>query len=115
MEKPDYICSDEKSSHNHDLNLKTKINNLQAGFHKTTVQGRISHSLNQPNEKLKAFEMWLYRSVLKTSWTEHLTNKNVLEWLNKETKVLRKIFSKEEKQSKIRQFTTDRSDELVKK
>ena len=34
--------------------------------------------------KLEAFEMWLYRRTLKISWTEKVTNEEVLRRVNKE-------------------------------
>jgi len=30
------------------------------------------------NERIEAFEMWIWRRVKRISWTEHRTNKEVL-------------------------------------
>jgi hypothetical protein len=34
----------------------------------------------------KAFVMWLYRRMLRVSWTEHVTNAKILRMLSKEKK-----------------------------
>jgi uncharacterized protein YggT (Ycf19 family) len=37
-------------------------------------------------KKIKAFVMWLYRRMLRVSWTEHVTNAKILRMLSKEKK-----------------------------
>lgn len=34
-------------------------------------------------KKLKAFEMWIYHRMLKISWSEHVTNEEVLRRTNR--------------------------------
>lgn len=39
-------------------------------------------------KKLSAFEMWIYRRILRISWTDHITNNQVLERMGKEQEVV---------------------------
>ena len=43
------------------------------------------------NKKIAAFEMWIYRKVIKVSWTDGVTNHNVLERANAKRKLLAAI------------------------
>ncbi|CAG9837495.1 unnamed protein product [Diabrotica balteata] len=38
--------------------------------------------------KLEAFEMWVYRRILHISWTEHVTNIEVLQRIGKEKEIV---------------------------
>ncbi|CAG9832062.1 unnamed protein product [Diabrotica balteata] len=38
-------------------------------------------------KKVEAFEMWAYRRILRISWTEHVTNEEVLRRIGKEREV----------------------------
>ena len=38
--------------------------------------------------RIEAFEMWMYRRMLKISWTDHITNEEVLRRMNKERELL---------------------------
>ncbi|CAG9829543.1 unnamed protein product [Diabrotica balteata] len=38
-------------------------------------------------KKVEAFEMWAYRLILRISWTEHVTNEEVLRRISKEREV----------------------------
>ncbi|CAG9839537.1 unnamed protein product [Diabrotica balteata] len=44
--------------------------------------------------KLKAFDMWLYRRILKIPWTDRVTNEEVLRRMNKDREVLTTIKSR---------------------
>ncbi|CAG9835815.1 unnamed protein product [Diabrotica balteata] len=45
--------------------------------------------LNKSNtDKLEAFEMWIYRRILKIPWTDKITNSVVLRRMNKERELL---------------------------
>jgi len=37
---------------------------------------------------MELFEMWTYRRILKISWTEHITNMEIMQRLGKEKKVV---------------------------
>ncbi|CAG9834883.1 unnamed protein product [Diabrotica balteata] len=39
-------------------------------------------------KRIEAFELWLYLRVLKISWTDKITNKEVLERVGKETELI---------------------------
>ncbi len=40
---------------------------------------------------LEAFEMWVWRRILKISWTEHKTNEEVLNMVKEERKLMETI------------------------
>ena len=48
-------------------------------------------------KRLASFEMWCYRRMWKISWTQHVTNKETLRRMKKETEILNTI--KERKMS----------------
>ncbi|CAG9827019.1 unnamed protein product [Diabrotica balteata] len=41
--------------------------------------------------KIEAFEMWVYRRILRVSWTEHRTNLSILEELHIKDRLLKKV------------------------
>jgi len=41
--------------------------------------------------RIQAFEMWMYRRILKISWCDHITNVTVLERMNKNLKLVTTI------------------------
>uniref|UniRef100_A0A2H1V1U0 SFRICE_035738 n=1 Tax=Spodoptera frugiperda TaxID=7108 RepID=A0A2H1V1U0_SPOFR len=43
------------------------------------------------SDRLEAFEMWVYRRILKISWTDRISNVKVLRLLNKKTEILNTI------------------------
>jgi hypothetical protein len=43
------------------------------------------------SRRLKAFEMWLYRRILKIPWTDRVTNVEVLNRMGKDREILRSI------------------------
>uniref|UniRef100_A0A8D8SN59 Craniofacial development protein 2 n=1 Tax=Cacopsylla melanoneura TaxID=428564 RepID=A0A8D8SN59_9HEMI len=45
-------------------------------------------------KKIEAFEMWVYRRLLKVSWVDRVTNVEILQRLNKNTEVVRSIKTK---------------------
>jgi len=45
-------------------------------------------------EKIEAFEMWLYRLMLKISWTDRITNQLVLERMGKQKELLTTIITR---------------------
>src|SRR5260221_90163 len=42
-------------------------------------------------KRLEAFEMWVWKRILKISWTEHKTNEEVLNMVNEERKLMETI------------------------
>src|SRR5260221_12726989 len=42
-------------------------------------------------KRLEAFEMWVWRRILKISWTEHKTNEEVLNMVNEKRKLMETI------------------------
>ena len=42
-------------------------------------------------KKIAAFEMWIYRKMMRVSWTERVTNNSVLERANAERKLVSTI------------------------
>ena len=48
------------------------------------------------SDKLEAFEMWLYRRMLRISWKEHKTNGEVLHKINKYQKIIIKYYQNKE-------------------
>lgn len=76
----------------HDLNLTTKIRMLRCYVFPVLLYGAESWRLTQCyTEKLEAFEMWLYRRILKIPWTAHVTNVRVLERINKGMEIIKTI------------------------
>lgn len=79
----------------HDLSLSTKIRLLKCYVFPVLLYGVESWTLTEAScKKLEAFEMWLYRRILKIPWTEHVTNKDVLERIGKEKELLLTIKSR---------------------
>ena len=48
-------------------------------------------------KKLEAFEMWLYRRILKVKWIDKISSVKILQWMNKEKEIVHTI-----KTSKLR-------------
>ena len=42
-------------------------------------------------KKLEAFEMWLYRRILKDKWTDKISNIKIIHWMNKEKEIAHTI------------------------
>lgn len=47
------------------------------------VEGRSDATM----KKLKDLEMWVYRRILHISWTEHITNEDAFDRLNKQKEI----------------------------
>ena len=64
----------------HDLSITTKIRLTKCYIWSTLLYGCETWSLTTTLEKkLSAFEMWIYRRISRTSWTEKKTNQEVLD------------------------------------
>lgn len=78
----------------HPLTLahSTAIRLLRCYVFSALLYGVESWILTQASsQRLEPFEMWQYLQILRISWTAHVTNKNVLEQLNKKTEILNTI------------------------
>jgi len=68
---------------NHALSLKTKIRLTKCYVWSTFLYGCETWTLTSALEKkITSFEMWVYRRISRTPWTERKTNQQVLEKLN---------------------------------
>ncbi|KAL1447016.1 hypothetical protein WDU94_015647 [Cyamophila willieti] len=63
----------------HNLTLETKIRLLKCYVYSVLLYGVETWTLKgETISKLQAFEMWLYRRILKIPWTDKITNREVL-------------------------------------
>lgn len=73
----------------HDLTLETKIRLLRCYVYSVLLYGVETWTMRDETEKrLEAFELWLYRRILKISWTEKITNVEVLKRMNTKPELL---------------------------
>ncbi|KAL1446308.1 hypothetical protein WDU94_012325 [Cyamophila willieti] len=73
----------------HDLTIETKTRFLKCYIFSILLYGAESWTLNESlTKKLEAFEMWLYRRMLRISWTEHVTNVEVLRQMKKSRELM---------------------------
>lgn len=70
------------------LPLPTKVRLLRCYVFSVLLYGVESWTLTEASmKKLQSFEMWCYRRILKISWTQHVTNIEVLRKMNKECEI----------------------------
>ena len=70
------------------INLKTRLRAIKCYIWPTLFYGAITKSLLF---RLDAFEMLVYRRVLKISWTEKITNEEVLRRMGTGREIVRKF------------------------
>uniref|UniRef100_A0A8D8WXP6 Uncharacterized protein n=1 Tax=Cacopsylla melanoneura TaxID=428564 RepID=A0A8D8WXP6_9HEMI len=76
----------------HNLTLDTKMRLLRCYVFSVLFYGVESWTLNETiSNKLNAFEMWLYRRILKIPWTARITNENVLKRMNKNKEIMNTV------------------------
>jgi hypothetical protein len=46
-------------------------------------------------KRLEATEMWVWRRMLTVSWTDKITNKNILKQVNKKRKTIKELRKKQ--------------------
>ena len=64
---------------NNRLNISTRIRTLKAYVWSTLLYGSETWTLNKTLKmKIEAAEMWFYRRMLKISWTDRVSNEEVL-------------------------------------
>uniref|UniRef100_A0A8D9EVT2 Reverse transcriptase domain-containing protein n=1 Tax=Cacopsylla melanoneura TaxID=428564 RepID=A0A8D9EVT2_9HEMI len=67
----------------HNLTLETKIRLLKCYVYSVLLYGVETWTLKGDTiSKIQAFELWLYRRILKIPWTDKITNKEVLQRMN---------------------------------
>lgn len=72
-----------------DLSLGTKMRIVRCYVLPVLLYGVEAWTLTQATEKrIEAFEMWIYRRILKISYVDHVTNIEVLQRMTKEKEVL---------------------------
>ena len=77
---------------NRDLNLTTRWRATKCYVLSTLLYGVEGWTLKaRTMSRLDSFEMWLYRRMLKISWTERITNLEVLERMCKDQELLTTI------------------------
>ena len=73
----------------HELPMGLKIRILQCYVFSVLYYGVEAWTLTAATEaKLEAFEMWLYRRMLRVSWTQRVTNEEILRRMGKAKEVL---------------------------
>ena len=77
---------------NRNLSLQTRIRIVRCYVFPVLLYGHEGWTLTKTLEKkLEAFEMWVYRRMLKISWTDRVRNTDVLARMKKEVEVLYEI------------------------
>uniref|UniRef100_A0A8D8Q4X5 Craniofacial development protein 2 n=1 Tax=Cacopsylla melanoneura TaxID=428564 RepID=A0A8D8Q4X5_9HEMI len=73
----------------HDISLQTKERLLKCYIFSVLLYGVEAWTLNEETiGKIEAFEMWMYRRILRISWTEHITNEEVLRRMGKKRELM---------------------------
>uniref|UniRef100_A0A8D8T8A4 Craniofacial development protein 2 n=1 Tax=Cacopsylla melanoneura TaxID=428564 RepID=A0A8D8T8A4_9HEMI len=76
----------------HNLTLDTKMRLLKCYVFSVLLYGVETWTLTQDTtKKLEAFELWLYRRILRLSWTHKVTNKEVLQRMKKEPEIINTV------------------------
>ena len=74
---------------NNRLNINTRVRALKTYIWSTLMYGGESWTLNREmKSKLKAVEMWFYRRMLRISWRDRVTNREVLERVGQQRSLL---------------------------
>lgn len=72
-----------------DFNIALKIRFIRCYVWSTLLYGSEIWTLKvRDMNRLEAFEMWIYRRILKISWVDHISNETVLQRLNKNREIL---------------------------
>ena len=74
------------------INLKTRLREIKCYIWPTLFYGAETWTITKSLlSKLDAFEMWVYRRVLKMPWTEKITNKEVLRRMGTDREIVRQF------------------------
>ena len=80
-----------------DLSLATKIITVECYVFPVLMYGMEAWTLTRVIEKkIDAFQMWIYRRLLKIYWVDHVTTDEVLRRVYKKRKLLLNIKKKEQ-------------------
>lgn len=72
-----------------ELNLKTRWRATHCFVLSTLLYGMEGWTLKTTTmRRLETFEMWLFRRLLKISWTDHITNEEVLRRMNRDRELM---------------------------
>ena len=75
-----------------ELKLDLRVRIARCYVFSTLLYGMEAWTLNATTvKKLESFEIWVYRRILKISWTEHVTNNEVMRRVNKELEIVETI------------------------
>ena len=78
-----------------DLNLNLRVRLVKCYIFSTLLYGMEAWTLNAVTlKKLEAFEMWVYRRILRISWTDRVTNTEVLRRMGKAKELIETIKSR---------------------
>lgn len=76
----------------HDLTLDTKIRLLRCYVFAVLLYGVESWTLTkETTNRLEAFELWLYRRILKIPWTDKVTNNEVMRRMQKNKELINTV------------------------
>ncbi|CAG9834000.1 unnamed protein product [Diabrotica balteata] len=76
----------------YNLNLEIKVRLLGYYIFSILYYGFKSWILTEAMEqKLETFEMWIYKRILRISWTDKITNETVLRRMGKEREVMKRF------------------------
>ncbi|KAL1447598.1 hypothetical protein WDU94_009869 [Cyamophila willieti] len=82
----------KKVFRSHDLTMDTKVRLLRCYVFSVLFYGVEAWTLTEAtSDRLEAFEMWLYRRMLKISWKDKVTNTEVLNRMKKGKEILKTI------------------------
>ena len=77
---------------NSHLSIKTRQRATKTYVWSVLLHGSEAWTINKPMEKrLEAFEMWCWRRLLKISWTERISNEEVLRRMGSERVLIVKL------------------------
>ena len=77
------------------INLKTRLRAIKCYIWPTLFYGAETWTITKSLlSRLDAFEMWVYRRVLKILWTEKITNEGVLRRMGTDREIVRQFKTK---------------------
>jgi len=76
----------------HQLSMNLRIRMIRCYVFTVLFYGLETWPLSKVSiNRIKAFELWIYRKILKISWCDHITNVTVLERMNKNLELVTTI------------------------
>ena len=75
-----------------DMKLNLRVRLAKCYIFSTLLYGMESWTISDRSlKRLEAFEMWVYRRMLRVSWTDRMTNASVLESMEKDCEIIKSI------------------------